>query len=589
MSTDAWIMLAILILMFVLLIWDKFPAWLIFMGTIAVCMTLGLAPEGDLLKGFGNSGVVTVAILFVVAAGMYTTGAITLLADRFIGLPKSLTSAQLKILGPTAVGSAFLNNTPLVAMMIPVVRDITRVTGLAAGKLYMPMSFASILGGASTLIGTSVNLILAGLILDQFGQEVGIFFPTKLGLPAALIGVAFIMLVGTRLLSSPQKEDEEEDVARRLYRAEFVVEESAPLIDKTLGDTGHLESDQANLTEMRRADGTEVEFDAETIVQQGDELVFAVEADAVPDLWMTIGFAPNIQPPSISSERYTHRLVEVVVQARARQIGQTVADVRQADDSYQAYLVALSRAGNAPKGALLDLRIEPGDTAVLEVTDSFFYDNRREEDFALTKRLRGYRVQRVNRAIAASVITLAMVGLAAFGVMSMLNAALLAALAMLLTGCIDVRRAFQSVEWETLVVLGAAIGLEAAVTATGLSAAIAGLLARIGGDSPTMALAAVFIGCIIMTNVITNAAAAAFMFPIAVTMAASLDVSFEPFAVILMLGCSYAFINPAGYQTNLMVQKPGNYGFVDYAKVGVPLTIIVGIVAIWLAPILYAF
>ena len=192
--------------MFVLLIWDKFPAWLVFMGTIAVCMTLGLAPEGDLLKGFGNTGVVTVAVLFVVAAGMYTTGAITLLADKFIGLPKSMTIAQLKILGPTAVGSAFLNNTPLVAMMIPVVRDITRVTGLAASKLYLPMSFASILGGASTLIGTSVNLILAGLILDQFGDEVGIFFPTKLGLPAAVVGVIFIMLVGTRLLSSPEEE-----------------------------------------------------------------------------------------------------------------------------------------------------------------------------------------------------------------------------------------------------------------------------------------------------------------------------------------------------------------------------------------------
>ena len=135
--------------------------------------------------------------------------------------------------------------------------------------------------------------------------------------------------------------------------------------------------------------------------------------------------------------------------------------------------------GIRPRVRLLDLRIQPGDTAILEVTDSFFYDNRREQDFALTKRLRGYRVQRVDRAVAASIITLAMIGLAAFDVTGMLNAALLAALAMLLTGCIDVRRAFRSIEWETLVVLGAAIGLEAAVTATGLSAAIADVLARL--------------------------------------------------------------------------------------------------------------
>jgi len=171
--------------------------------------------------------------------------------------------------------------------------------------------------------------------------------------------------------------------------------------------------------------------------------------------------------------------------------------------------------------------------------------------------------------------------------MSMLNAALLASLAMILTGCIPLREAFRSVEWDTVVVLGAAVGLEAAVTGSGLSAGIAGVLERLGGGSALVALASVFVGAVLMTNVITNAAAAAFMFPIAFSLSEQMALSPEPFVILLMLGCSYAFVNPAGYQTNLMVQKPGGYAFSDFVKVGLPLTLVVGAVALFLASVFY--
>jgi di/tricarboxylate transporter len=182
-----------------------------------------------------------------------------------------------------------------------------------------------------------------------------------------------------------------------------------------------------------------------------------------------------------------------------------------------------------------------------------------------------------------------MVAVVAFGWMSMLNAALIATFAMLFTGCMNWRTAGRAVEWDTVVVLAAAVGLESVVTASGLADVIANGIAALAGENAYVGLVAVFLGCIIMTNLITNAAAAAFMFPIALLIAADLGVSFAPFIVILMLGTSYAFINPAGYQTNLMVQRPGNYEFVDFVKVGVPLTIIAGVIAIILAPIVYPF
>jgi di/tricarboxylate transporter len=236
-----------------------------------------------------------------------------------------------------------------------------------------------------------------------------------------------------------------------------------------------------------------------------------------------------------------------------------------------------------------DYRIQAGDGAILEVDDSFFYENRRETDFVLTKLIEGFSVQRIDRAWMAAVITVTMVAAAALGVTSMLNAALLATMAMLATGCLPIERAWRSLDWKTLVVLGSAVGLESAVTSSGLSLKIAELAASIGGGSPRVSLAVVLAGTLIMTNVITNAAAAAFMFPVALSMAQSLHVSFVPFAMILMVGASCAFINPAGFQTNLMVQQPGGYSFTDFAKVGLPLTLLVGVVVILVAPLAYGF
>jgi di/tricarboxylate transporter len=289
------------------------------------------------------------------------------------------------------------------------------------------------------------------------------------------------------------------------------------------------------------------------------------------------------------SQRHQHQLVEVVLSARSPAIGHKVGDLPLPDSPYQLMLVGVSRNGQAPREPLADFRLEAGDAGVVEVDDAFFYENRRESDFILTKRLEGFRVQRVDRAVMAIVITVGMVLLAATGITSMLNAALLAAMAMLLSGCLTIDRLWQSVDWQTIVVLGAAVGLESAITGTGLARETANLFAAIGGRSPMMALTVVYVGTVVLTNVITNAAAAVIMFSVAVSLSTSLGVSFFPFAMILMSGASCAFINPAGFQTNLMVQTPGGYVFSDFVKVGFPLTLIVGAVVLLLAPIVYGF
>ncbi|HKV33975.1 MAG TPA: SLC13 family permease [Pyrinomonadaceae bacterium] len=592
MTVTAWITLGLLVAMLVMLVWNKLPIWLVFVGTITVAMTLQLASPAALLKGYSNTGVITVAALYPVAAGMYATGAISLLSERIIGLPKTITMAQLKVFVPLSAASAFLYNTPLVAMMIPAVRDLTRRTGLPGAKLFMGLSYGALLGGSITLIGTSVNLIIAGLVLDAVAKgelsnatrPIGLFDPAWIGIPATFAGLAFIILVGSRLLKD--RTGSQVGVEKRNYRSEFRIEDSR-LKGKTVEQAGLAQPVGFTVESLTR-NGTSGKPAPTVVLEHGDLLAVSAPADVLPGIWTTIGLVPAYAT-KMFSRRHEHQLVEVVLSSRSPAIGHKVGDLPLPDSPYQLMLVGVSRHGRAPAEPLAELRLEAGDAGVVEVDDAFFYENRREADFILTKRLEGFRVQRIDRAVVAIAITVAMVVLAATGITSMLNAALLAAMAMLLSGCLTIDRLWQSVDWQTIVVLGAAVGLESAITETGLAQQAANLFASIGGRSPMIALVAVYAGTVVLTNVITNAAAAVIMFSVAVSLANSLEVSFLPFAMILMSGASTAFINPAGFQTNLMVQQPGGYIFSDFARVGIPLTLIVGAVVLLLAPIVYGF
>ena len=593
MPIQAWLTLVLLVVMFSVLAWGKFPTWLVFAATLTAMMTLKLASPQALVKGFSNTGVLTVAALFPVAAGMYATGAISLLSHRLIGQPKTGTSANLRILPPVAIGSAFINNTPMVAMMIPVFRDLKRQTGLVAPSLFMGLSFASILGGKMSLIGGAVNLIIAGMVVDAIAagqlhgmQPVGMFDLAWLGVPITIAGLLYLIFVAPRLLSERKMRDDSGPGLRE-YLSEFIVQPGSNLDGKTLEEAGLATAAGFHLQSIIRK-GCKVTPSPEQPLWGGDVLTITASGSALPSLWSMIGLMPA-HGTMMKSDRHNHQLVEAVVSASAPAVGHRLSELPLPNSPYEIMLVGISRQGEAPGLSLLDLRVEAGDAAVLEVNDSFFYENRAETDFLLTKPLEGYRVKRVDRAIVATLITLAMVALAASGVLSMLNSALLATIAMLATGCLTSDQAWRSLQWKTVVVLGAALGLESAVTSSGLSETIAKLCAVVGGGSPRLALAVIFVGAIVMTNVISNVATAAFMFPVALSMSEMLGVSFKPFVMILMVAASCAFVNPAGFQTNLMVQKDGGYTFADFARVGFPLTILVGIVVLLVAPLAYRF
>lgn len=569
--------------------------WRFFLGALTLSLTFGLAPVEESLRGFANPGVLSIGVLFMVAAGMHRTGAINLLVERLIGRPRTLLAAQIKILLPVALGSAFLNNTPIVAMFIPVIRDLSRAAGLPATRLYIPLSYATILGGTCTLIGTATNLVLAGLVRDYLMntpsapiQRLEMFAMTPLALPVTLAGLAFIMLTSRWLLPEPRKTDVTGRL-KRWYRSEFLVSPQAPLIGRTLADVGYLKSAELQLLELRRADGSLAPRQPVTRLAAGDHLVFATTFAQIPLLWDTYGLEPAQRLEEFESARFSHRLVEAVVSPQCPEIGRKIAELPQSESPCRFAIVGLSRLGQAPDTPLAEVRLEAGDDLILEVEEDFFQDNLNEVKFSLTKRLTGVRFKPYDRAIMATGIMAAMVAVASLGWLSMLNAALLATGAMLLTGCMTTRWAGRSVDFNILIIIASAMGLGAAVQASGLATALAQGLLAMGGSHPYLALTMIYLGCVLMNALVTNVASAVFMFPIAMDLAAALGVNAMPFIMTLLVGASCSFISPWSYQTNLMVYEPGTYRFGDFVKIGVPLTAVVGVVTIILAPLLWPF
>ncbi|HEB70485.1 MAG TPA: SLC13 family permease [Desulfobulbus sp.] len=594
---EIYLTIAILALTFGLLIFNKLPPAAIFVGALTLTITFRLAPLDASLKGFNNPGVLTVGALFMIAAGMYSTGAISILSEKLIGRPKSILMAQIKILPNIAFGSAFLNNTPLVAMMIPVIRDLSRSCGLDAKKLYIPLSYASILGGTCTLIGTATNLVIAGLVEEQLAggnvkipmESIGLFDLSWIGVPITIAGIGFLMLFSRWLLpSSFKKTGVLAQGERRLFRIELHIDPNGPLVGKTIEQAGLASSEGFSIICLLR-NRNKLEFGPGTMLQPNDYIAFSADIDGAKSLWATIGLIPLYATKEIQPDRHRHHLVEVAVSEKNSFLGQRIGDLKRDDREFEVWLVGMAREGAAMDYPLENAVIQVGDVALLEVRDPFFYRNRNETEFIMTKRLRGARIQRTDKAVLATLITLAMVVSVTLGWFTMLNAALLAAGAMLLTGCMDLKSAGKSVDFATLIVIASAMGLESAVTASGLSDIIGNFLGALGGENVYLALTVVFLGCIVMDAMVTNVASAVFMFPIALTIAQNLGVSFMPFAITVMVGASCSFISPVSYQTNLMVYGPGEYSFGDFVKVGVPLSLLVGAITVLLTPIVFPF
>ncbi|OJS99867.1 SLC13 family permease [Marinobacter nauticus] len=566
----------------------RVSADLVLMAALALLLVFGVLGPVDALAGFANPGVITIATLYVVAAGLKETGAVQWIARLLLGHPKTQRAAQLRMIAPTGVLSGFMNNTAVVAMFIPAIQDWAQRLGIPASKLLLPLSYAAILGGTCTLIGTSTNLVVDGMLQSRLGINLGLFELAWVGVPLLVIGGAFLILVGHRLLPDRGGLSEELDQVRE-YGVEVEVESPGPLVGKTIAQAGLRALTYGYLTEIDRGGRLITAVEPDRTLQPGDKLYFVGAPECASELRRIQGLKPaNGSVHKLEIKNHQRCLVEVVLGPEFPALNKTIRDSRFRT-RFNAVILSVSREGKRVPGKLGDITFRMGDTLLLEASHEFAEQYRFRRDFLLVSALNDSTPPDFHKAPRALGILAVMVLLSASGLLSILEAAFLASGAMIVSGCLTASRARRSVDLPVLVVIASSFALGNAMTETGAAQWVAGGLLGFGPLTPWLALALVYVLTAIFTEVITNNAAAVLMFPIALAVSEQLGLNFLPFAVAVMFAASASFITPLGYQTNLMVYGPGRYRFTDYVRIGTPLSVLVGAVAIGLIPLVWGF
>jgi di/tricarboxylate transporter len=570
------------------LAFTRVPPDALFVGALGLLLLADVVTPAEALAGFSNEGVLTVAVLYMVVSGLRETGGVQRIARVLLGRPRHLMGAQVRLTTPVAFFSAFLNNTPIVAMLIPAVRDWAATHDLPVTKLMIPLSYAAMLGGMITLVGTSPTLVAHGLLIERRGTGLGFFEIGQVGLPVAIVGLGFMIATSRWLLPNRRAEGVLFGDPRE-YLVEMIVDARGPLAGATVADSGLADESGLQLIEIHR-DG---EFYPAVAPQQrlhaGDRLVLAGSVGSVVELQRRHGLSPATgQVFKLDAPRADRILIEAVISDTSPLAGATIRSGR-VRSRYGAVVIAVARNGARVHGDLRDVTLRPGDTLLLEATTGFVERHRLSRDFFLVNALPDSHPLRFERAAASLVILGAMVAAAGLGLLSMLQAAILAAVVMLATRCMTVEAARASVDWQVVVVIASSIGVGRAMETSGLATYTATQVVGAVGSAPILNLVAIFLLTSLFSEVVTNNAAVVLMFPIALSVAASLGVDAMPFVIAIVMAAAGAVATPIGYQTNLMVYGPGGYVFTDFLRAGLPLVAVTATVALLVIPLAWPF
>jgi di/tricarboxylate transporter len=586
-SIDAWITLVVIAAVLVTLVRGTVsPSVVVFGGAVAV-LVLGVIEPEEAFSGFSNSAPITVAALYVLAAGIEKTGALTPVMQHTLGERGWYRRPLIRTLVPTVGASAFLNNTPIVAMLIPQVTTWASRRGVSVSKLLMPVSFAAILGGLVTVIGTSTNLVVSGQMRSLELREIGFFEIGKLGLPVALLGLVAVVLLAPRMLPDRRSARTEMEEEGRRFSAEMIVEAGGPVDGKTVEEARLRGLSGLFLASVGRGDTTIAPVRPDTVLRGGNRLHFVGPVEKVVDLQEIRGLRSAALEHVLDLEEPSVRYFEAVVGSRSPLVGRTLKGMGFRS-TYQAAVLGIHRAGHLLRGGLGSEQIRVGDTLIL-VSDPGFKERWRDRaDFLLVAALDGAPPVASTRAWIPVGLLVAVVGLAATGVVPILEGSLVAAILLVATRVLSPLEARRAIDIEVIVVIASAFGLAAAMQASGLAATIAtGLIDVFGGLGERGVLLGLVLATMILTELVTNNAAALLMLPIAVSAAAETGVDPRGAAIAVAVAASASFLSPIGYQTNMMVYGPGGYRFSDYARLGWVLSLIVLSATVTLTPLLW--
>ncbi len=590
-SPEAILTLAVVGAMVVCLALDALQPDVVVFSALGVLLVAGVLEPAEALAGFSNSAMVTVAVLFVVAYAAQSAGVLEYIAARVMGDGRGLRRSIARMVVPVTALSAFLNNTPIVAMFLPAVRDWAQRRGFPPSRFLIPLSYASIFGGLCTLIGTSTNLLVNGMYQAALGRSLSIFELSWVGVPCAVGATAYLVLAGPRLL--PDRRDPEAALSDedREYLFEMRLPPGSPLRGKTVEGAGLRRLGTVFLAEILRNGRSIAPVKPTDVLEEGDRLVFVGAAEGALQLHRVRGLVPT-HGRDLYHEIRTRgggRVLEAVVSRSSPLLGRTIKE-GNFRGRYDAVVLAVHRHGGRIGGSLGRLVLRPGDTLLLLGGPDFLKRWGRSREFYLVSAVSDVpRIDRRKAWLTGGALG-GMILLSALGLMSILKAAVLAAIFLVLTRCVTAVEARRSLEINVLVVIAGALGIGRALEKTGAAAEIASVvLGAVDGMGPRALLAAVYLFTSCLTGFITNNAAAALAFPVALSAAQGAGLDPHPFVIAVAVAASASFASPVAYQTNMMVYGPGGYRFSDFPRVGLPLHLLYLLGSVTIIPLVWRF
>jgi di/tricarboxylate transporter len=588
-----WFVSALLMLTVVLLVTEKLPVDVTAIGLMVVLMVSGILSPAEAVAGLASPAVVTVGAMFLISKGMIRTGAVGYVSRTVMRVAGNRPAmALLVILGIVALASAFINNTAVVVLFIPIVLSISCDIGMSPSKFLIPVSYASILAGTCTLIGTSTNIIISDLSAAHGYGALGMFELAPLGVPIAVAGLAFLLWAGPRLMPNVHNPVcELADKQHQRYLAEVAIPRGSTLLDQLPQEVLAERFPGIEIIELIRY--SHVYYPERDPVALAPDDLLLIKGSA-SDLVALLASGQVELPLSETGMTFDgHQgedlIVELLVPPQSSLVGTRLLESRLRREPDIQIIALQHRKLHYSEPKLQDVRLKIGDTLLVRLPEAALARLRGQSDFLIMEDIH-HEIEHKHMARRAFIIFGAMVALASTGGLDIMVAALGAAFLMILTGCLPLRDAYRALEPRVLLIIVGTFALSSALEKTGASRLYAQFFLGIfASAAPSYILAAVILLTSISTQILSNNATAILVLPIAIATATGLGVDPKPFIVAVCFGASACFATPIGYQTNLLVYGPGGYRFSDFLKLGIPLNLLVLVMGALFIPMIWPF
>lgn len=578
---DVTIVLLIVGFTLFMFIWEKIAIDITSLIAMALLMLTGVLTTKEGIAGFSNDATVTILFLFLLSAGLEKTGAINIVGRvmiKYIGKNQHL--AFVAVLLVCGLVSAFLNNTAVVVIFMPIIFKIAKFTNQSPSKLLMPLSFAAIMGGTITLIGSSTNLVVNGVAVEHGYDAFGMFEVTPTGLILFAVFFLYMYFIGVKLIPARRAADSlSEDYELKDFLTEIIIEKGSAFAGKRIFDTPLVTELALEVIEISDSKGTLWLPDDYELLEENDTVLVRGSANDIMRLKQLSGvnFIKSFDVDDIDLKSNETTLVEVVIGPNSSLARSTFQEV-DFRELYDAIPLAVRRKGDIIEGRLDDVELRFGDDLLLEVNKDSFDQLKRSGDFVFTQEIEK-EVYDKKKMLITSGILLMVILTSAFEWLPIIQGAIIGTILMFLFKCITIREAYREVDWRIIFVLAALLPLGTALEKSGAAELLAGYMETyISGYGPFITLFTLFAVTSVITSLMSNQATAALLSPIAISLGIQMGIDPKPLLMTVMFAASTCYLTPLGYQTNIMIYGPGNYKFIDFIKVGGLLSLLSGIV-----------